>query len=236
MEELIDFHSHILPGIDDGSPSLDISMEMLRMEARQGITHVVATPHFYARYDNPEDFLARRSAAEMALRAKRAGEPGLPRLTMGAEVYFFRGMSESDLLPQLTIGGKKCILVEMPHAPWTEDICREVSQIWEKQGIIPIIAHVDRYIRPWHSRDILRKLEKMPVFVQANAEFFLQRSTAALALRLLRQDKIQLLGSDCHNLTERKPNLAAAMQLIRRKLGEEVLDRIREYECRCMGA
>lgn len=235
MEELIDFHSHILPGIDDGSPSLDISMEMLRMEARQGITHVVATPHFYARYDNPEDFLARRSAAERALRAKMAGEPGLPRLTMGAEVYFFRGMSESDLLPQLTIGGKKCILVEMPHAPWTEDICREVSQIWEKQGIIPIIAHVDRYIRPWHSRDILRKLEKMPVFVQANAEFFLQRSTAALALRLLRQDKIQLLGSDCHNMADRKPNLDAALRRIKQKLGPLPLSRIREYEGKTLG-
>lgn len=235
MEEIIDFHSHILPGIDDGSPSVEASIQMLRMEAEQGVTHVVATPHFYARYDTPEDFLARRDAAEAALRAEMAKYPEMPRLTVGAEVYFFRGMSESDLLPRLTIGGQKCILIEMPPIPWAEDIYREVTRIWEKQGLIPIIAHIDRYIRPWHTYGIPKRLEDMPVFVQANGEFFLDRATASLAMRLLRRDQIQLLGSDCHNLTDRKPNMGAAVQLIRRKLGEEALERIHRCEEMCLG-
>ena len=62
-----DFHSHILPAIDDGSATVEESVAMLRMEAEQGITHVVATPHFYAAHQTPETFLQARDAAEAAL-------------------------------------------------------------------------------------------------------------------------------------------------------------------------
>ena len=71
-----DFHSHILPGVDDGSSSLEQSLQMLRMEAEQGIRHVVATPHFYARYDAPETFLEKRSRAEALLREAMEKNPG----------------------------------------------------------------------------------------------------------------------------------------------------------------
>ena len=94
----IDAHSHILPGIDDGSKSLERSIEMLKMEARQGIDHVIATPHFYAKYDDPDKFLQRRAAAERELRAEMVKIPGLPSLSVGAEVYYFRGMSVSQYL------------------------------------------------------------------------------------------------------------------------------------------
>ena len=77
-----DFHSHILPGIDDGSDSLETSLAMLRMEAEQGISRVVATPHFYPRYDSPEHFLKRRAEAEAVLREAMRKEPGLPELSI----------------------------------------------------------------------------------------------------------------------------------------------------------
>ena len=64
---MIDFHSHILPGIDDGSKSVEMSIKMLRREAQQGISRVVATPHFYPQTDNPERFLRRRAEAERIL-------------------------------------------------------------------------------------------------------------------------------------------------------------------------
>lgn len=235
MRTVIDFHSHVLPGIDDGSADLKESIAMLRMEAEQGITHVIATPHFYARYDSPEQFLKKRNWAEAQLRQEMAKYKGLPQISVGAEVYFFRGMSESEFLPQLTIRGKSCILIEMPHAPWSEEIYRELEAVWEKRGITPIIAHVDRYIGPFRTYQIPQRLEEMPVLVQANADFFLDRSTAGMALRMLKADQIQLLGSDCHNTSDRKPNLDAALQRIERKLGREALERIHDYENRILG-
>lgn len=232
---MVDFHSHILPGVDDGSASLEESVAMLHMEARQGITHVVATPHFYPRQDTPEAFLTRRDQAEAALREEMKKHTGLPQLHMGAEVYFFRGISESDMLPRLAVGQKRSILIEMPPAPWPAEVYRELEAIRIQWGITPVIAHIDRYIGPWRQFGIPERLAQLPVLVQANGSFFLEKATANLALRLLKADRIQLLGSDCHNLSSRKPDLGAAMEVIGRKLGPEVLARIREYEASALG-
>jgi protein-tyrosine phosphatase len=236
MNAVTDFHSHVLPDIDDGSRSVEESIAMLRREAEQGITHVVATPHFYPRYTAPERFLAERNRAETLLRQAMAGQPGLPRLSVGAEVYFFRGMSESDHLSRLTIGQNGCILIEMPPAPWQEEIYRELVNIRQRQGLTPIIAHVDRYIAPFRTHNIPQRLAELPVLVQANADFFLKNATAGMALRMLKADRIQLLGSDCHDLVSRPPNLGAALARIGQKLGEDVLERIREYELQTLGA
>ena len=100
---ITDFHTHVLPGVDDGSASVEESLALLQMEAEQGIGQVVATPHFYANHDTPERFLQRRERAEATLREALTGKPDMPELFMGAEVYFFPGMSDSDALNELTI-------------------------------------------------------------------------------------------------------------------------------------
>lgn len=233
MEGIIDFHSHILPEIDDGSGNLEESLELLRLSASQGIRQIVATPHFYPRYDSPEKFLRRRAEAEKILR-QAAAEPGLPDVIVGAEVYYFSGISDSELVNTLTIGGKRCILIEMPPAPWKESHYRELEGIYAKHCIIPIIAHVDRYIRPLRTHGIPKRLEKLPVLVQANADFFIQKSTRSMALRMLKKDQIHLLGSDCHNLRSRRPNLQEAMEIINGKLGQDALARIRYYQQRLL--
>ena len=225
-----DFHSHILPGMDDGSQTVEESIAMLRLAAEQGITRVIATPHFYPRYDTPEEFLARRDAAMARLQKEMAQYHDLPQVTLGAEVYYFHGMSESEALSQLTIGGKRCILIEMPFGGWTVDMYRELENIWIKRRLIPIVAHIDRYIRPFHTRGLVDRLAHMPVLVQANAEFFLSRRTAAMAMRLLRADAIHLLGSDCHNTTTRMPNLGAALQRIYQKNGDRAMERLEYHE------
>lgn len=225
---MIDFHSHILPGIDDGSESLAESIEMLRREAGQGITHVVCTPHFYPRYDRPQAFLERRDRAEAALREEMKKHSGLPELRVGAEVRYFRGIADSEFVKQLTIRDTPCIMVEMVSSPWQSHAYEELAQIRRRWGITPIVAHVDRYISPWRTYGIPGRLKELPVLVQANADFFLQSSTRRMALRLLREGNIQLLGSDCHNVTDRSPNLGAALDVIRTRLGEEALTRIIE--------
>jgi len=225
---ITDFHSHILPEIDDGSRSLEESLEMLREEARQGIQHVVATPHFYPQRDNPERFLERREQAEKRLREAMSQDCSLPRLNVGAEVYFFPGISESEVLSRLTIAKKRYILLEMPQSPWKDSMFRELENIYIKQGLTPIIAHIDRNISPFRTHGIPQRLSDLPVLVQANASFFLNRATAAMALRMLRNEQIQLLGSDCHNMTHRPPRLGEAVSVIRKKFGEEMLVQLKE--------
>ena len=226
----IDFHTHILPGIDDGSASIEESIELLKREAEQGITHVVATPHFYAQHDTPENFLERRNKAFIELSEEMKKYSGLPEISLGAEVYYFCGIADSEALDLLTFNGKRFILIEMPMAEWTESMYQEIEAIYNRRGITPIMAHMDRYISPFATHKIPEKLAKMPVLVQANASFF-QRGglTSKLAFKLLKADKIQLLGSDCHNLTSRVPNLGVTIEAIERKFGKEIIDRINKY-------
>ena len=226
MNGLIDFHSHVLPGIDDGSKSVEMSIQMLRVEAQQGIGHVVATPHFYPQYDTPERFLKRRAAAEIALREEMQKHTGLPELSVGAEVYYFPGISDSEGISELTIDQKRCILIEMPTSTWTEAMYRELEGLYVKRGLIPIVAHIDRYIGRFHNRGIPKRLAQLPVLIQANAEFFLEKYTSSLALRMLKKEEIHLLGSDCHDLSSRKPNLQDALDLIYRRLGRDAMEGI----------
>ncbi len=218
---VVDFHSHILPHVDDGSRSLEDSLQMLRMEARQGVNHVILTPHFYPQQDSPERFLERRAKAWKRLKAAMAKEEGLPKVSLGAEVYFYYGMSQSEALHQLTIEDKRCILLEMPHAPWTESMFQEIAAIKSRLGLTPIIAHIDRYVAPFRTFHIPERLEELPVYVQANGDFFLRKSTAKMALRMLKRGQIHLLGSDCHDKTSRKPNLEDALKVISERLGDE---------------
>ena len=224
---MTDFHTHILPGIDDGSRSVEQSVQMLRMEAAQGIRRVVATPHFYPQLDTPERFLQRRAQARQQLCAAMARERGLPQLSVGAEIHYFHGISQSGAVKALTIDGTRCLLIEMPPPPWSEAMYRELEDLAVKRGYIPIVAHVDRYIGRFRTFGIPGQLAELPVLVQANAEFFLERATAAMALRMLKKEQIHLLGSDCHNVSTRKPELGSAMDVILRKLGPEPLDAVK---------
>lgn len=230
MGGIIDFHSHVLPGIDDGSDSVEMSLTMLKQLVGQGIGRVVATPHFYAWNDSPERFLARRAEAEGRLRDAMAGEDGMPELLLGAEVAYYPGMSTSEMLKSLCIGKSQYILVELPGTPWYNSVYEELQAIWDRQGLIPVIAHVDRYLEPFRTERLMKRLEELPVLIQANASFFLQKSTVRTSIRLLRNGRIHLLGSDCHNLTSRAPQLGQAVEEIRRRLGDDALTWIMEHQ------
>lgn len=221
--DLTDLHTHILPGIDDGSPDVETSLAMLRMEAEQGVGHVVLTPHFSARRDDPDRFLTARARAMARLRTAIPDDAGIPMLHMGAEVSYFRGMSDCEALKDLCIEGTPYILVELPVTKWDSQILRDLGEIPSKQGLYPIVAHVDRYLPAFLEGKVLRKLLERPVLLQANADFFLRRRTALPALRMLRRGQIHLLGSDCHDLAERAPVLGKAVELIHHRLGDDVL-------------
>lgn len=223
-------HSHVLPGIDDGSQSLAESIELLKREARQGVTRVVATPHFYARHDRPESFFRRRNEVLRSLQEEMKKHPDLPSLSVGAEVRYFPGMSQSDVISDLTIDGKSSILIELREEPWGDSVFQELERIYYDRGLTPIIAHVERYIFPLRLNNHIRRLEELPVLVQSNAGFFLNAHTRHRALRMLKKHKIHVIGSDAHNLTHRPPQLGEAEQVIRRELGAEALRWIRANE------
>ena len=88
---MIVFHTHILPGIDDGSESIAETAALLEEEVRQGVTRIIATPHFYAHRRSVDDFLQRLGRSMDRIR-ELMSRPNCPEIITGAEVYFFPGM------------------------------------------------------------------------------------------------------------------------------------------------
>lgn len=234
MASVVDFHTHILPGIDDGSRSPEDSLKMLQMEAEQKVEHVVLTPHFYAEKESLPLFLERRNKALERLKTATDGIEGLPQISVGAEVQIFEGIGNSEFLPELAISGTKCILIEMPMPPWSDNLLKELERIRYKQNLVPIMAHIDRYISPFRTRGIPEIFAGLPVLVQASCSFFIDRRTRNLALKLLRENRIHLLGSDCHNLSTRTPNMQEAVRIIEDRMSTSRVLKINSLESRLL--
>lgn len=208
---MIDFHSHVLPGMDDGSKSVEESLAMLEATAQQGISHMAATSHFYPMEDSPEQFLARRAAVVERLRY--AWKPGLPKLLLGAEVYFFEGMSGVKELDALCLEGTELLLVEMPFHPWTDRMVKELLAVHEHRALTVVLAHIERYFR-FQPKGIWDDLLDQGLLMQCNAEYFLSWRTRKKACRMLAEGKVHLLGSDSHNMSARPPRLGEALSVI----------------------
>ena len=260
---MIDFHTHILPGIDDGSRDMDETIGLLREEIRQGVRTIVATPHFYANRISVEGFLHRREQSVQSLGAVlsrgeeifdcngKAGEGGavVPQILTGAEVYFFPGMGRAEKLRNLcitrpafarsgqevtsgegeTTGRSDLILIEMPFEQWTSQTLQELRDIIVKQRLRIVLAHVERYPEFQRDMSIWNQVMSLPLTIQINGGSFLKsRGKRKFCLNMLKEHQNVILGSDCHNLTTRKPNLAEATKVIAKKLGSQRVDQIED--------
>lgn len=139
---MIDFHTHILPSIDDGSRGVKESLEILRRSWVQGVDTVVLTPHFYAYRESIPSFCARRQRSLQAL-LEACCEKCLPGLALGAEVHFFEGMSRSEALESLCIG--RHLLVEMPFDHWGRCAVQEIQNLPVSRGITRYYADFSSY-------------------------------------------------------------------------------------------
>lgn len=225
MNALIDFHTHILPGMDDGSADLTETMELLRLLRQQGITLVGATSHFYAKQDTPEDFLRRRAAAAAQIDMQ---DETLPRILLGAEVAYFDGMSSCEALSQLTMGDSKLLLVEMPFDTWTHRMVEEVCMLPINLGVIPVIAHADRYRRRGQMNTYGQMLKGQGVYFQCNGAVFRSFRGRSWAFRQLKKGNIQFLGSDCHNTGLRRPNMDEVLALVEKRMGRPFLEQMHQ--------
>ena len=223
---MIDFHSHILPGIDDGSKDVAESLRMLSLLKEQGIDTVVATPHFYANHTSVDKFLQRRQASYELL--KESLPPDAPTILLGAEVRYYEGISRLSELRALRIGDSKLLLLEMPESRWTEYTVRELVDLSCNSGIRLVLAHIERYLR-LQSPAVWERLRESGILMQVNADFFGDFRTRRKAIRMLANQDLQLIGSDCHNLTDRAPQIDKAYDLIQKKLGEGFVDQMNDF-------
>lgn len=214
---MTDLHTHILPGMDDGSRDGAESLALLRMEREQGVDEVFLTPHFYRWREPAEDFLARRARAFAALNALLP--PDAPTLLLGAEVAWFPTLAEEPLLERLCLGNSRYFLLELPFERWTAQLPDRLYDLTCVTGLTPVLAHVERYIFGQDRRQ-LAELTDMGLPMQMNADSLLDWRGRGRRLELLSRGRWHL-ASDCHSVDRRPPRLAKAVQYLNGKWGAE---------------
>ena len=223
---MIDFHTHILPGIDDGSRNLQMTKEMLDLERDQAVTKVIASPHFYASEMSMKHFLRQRDKAWSEVREQLYSRDNTyPEIKLAAEVYYFNDMGRSDL-SGLCIQGTRLLLVEMPFAQWTKKVFEDLESMIRKQHLKLIIAHVERYYHYQKDKSIWDQVFSLPLIAQFNAGCLGSWTRRRLALRFMKGGYPVILGSDCHNTSSRKPNLLEGRDVLEKKLGRGYLDQM----------
>ncbi len=214
---MIDLHSHILPGIDDGSKDVVESLALLGLLKEQKIDTVVATPHFDANLETVDRFLERRSAAMTRLASDMTDD--LPRVLCGSEVGYYPGIDRMQDLSKLCIEGGDLLLLEMPMSSWNEHVVRTLEVLSDRGDITVVLAHMERYMG-FQSKATLKRVYQSGVLIQCNADFFLDMPTRHKAMSMLKVGEIDFIGSDCHNIKFRAPRIGAAYDAIERKLGK----------------
>ena len=141
----VDFHTHILPSMDDGAVDIDTSLKMIQKLQEQSVRTVVLTPHYYSHKEPLDKFLNRREKAVAQLQ-EAMGESSLLQLRVGAEVYFSEYLFNNKDLSALCIDGTKTMLVELPfRCELDKRLLSQIERLYYEHTVIPVLAHIDRY-------------------------------------------------------------------------------------------
>lgn len=217
---MIDIHCHVLPDVDDGAKSWEMSVEMCRLAAADGIEHLVATPHANDRYSYDR---ARFQGMVDDLRQRTGGKPAM---SLGCDFHLSYENFQSALAePQrFTIQGTQYLLVELSNYSVPSQINDCVSQLLER-GVTPIITHPERnpILQPALKRVLGWVEQGCAVQVTASAltgEW--GETTRRAAEWLMKHDAVHVLASDAHDTKRRIPGLRNARMAVAKSFGEEI--------------
>ncbi|MGB0664071.1 MAG: tyrosine-protein phosphatase [Pontibacterium sp.] len=225
---MIDLHSHLIPGIDDGAKDLDDALNLLRVAKEDGIKHITFTPHVHpGRFDNVkssiqpefEAFKASVADAGIEMSMAMAGE-----VRLSAEIL---AMVAQDQIPFLgEWEGKKVMLLELPHSHVPPGSDKLVKWLIDR-NILPMIAHPER------NKDVVRDIAKIYPFIEMGC--LLQVTSMSIAGRfggpaevrareLLQRGWVTVLATDAHNMDNRPPILSEGRAAAENLVGKAAAD------------
>lgn len=230
MINIIDYHTHILPGIDDGSKDEEQSLAMINSLKEQGVTTICLTPHFYHFKEDIESFIQRRKEAFEKI--KPLGETTGIKFVLGSEVYFDESILYLEDLRPLCLNEGRYILLELPfdvsiNSSWIQKIIK----LKVNKQVTPILAHVDRYPKIANQPDVFDELLGIGCKIQMNLSaidsgIFKRKKW----INRIKDGEIHALGSDCHNMDTRPPAYKIYSDQIKKAVDPSVFDNITQKE------
>jgi protein-tyrosine phosphatase len=219
---LIDLHSHLLPGIDDGSKDLAMSLAMARVASADGISTIACTPHILPGVYNNSGPAIRSAVARLA---ESIAEADIPiSLVPGADVHI---APDLDVRLRdgraLTLNNSRYLLLEPPHhvlPPRLEDLIFGL----QAAGYVPILTHPERLSWVEGHYHLIRRLASSSVLMQITAGSVMGRfgrRPRYWAERMLDEGLCHLLATDAHNTEQRAPRMADARDVVAQRLGDD---------------
>lgn len=220
---MIDLHTHLLPGIDDGAKSLEEAIQIIKQGKEIGITAICTTPHLSSNFT--KDRTEKIMENFLKLQERTSNEKIDIQLYLGSEIdlridfdsvkkfpFFFINQTQKYLFLELPVG-------EFP--PFTEKILFSLLI----EGLSPILAHPERSLSKEGDFERIEKLKDSGILIQLNAGSLLGdfgKKIQRGAKRLLEEDLIDFISSDAHDLQRRPITvMAEALKMVKKKLGEE---------------
>lgn len=224
---MIDTHSHILPGIDDGSQDIEESIEMLKEAYEAGFTAIISTSHYIEESYHTDT--ARREELIQILQERLEKENINIKIYNGAEAYIVSNLTEliqKEILP--TINSTRYLLMELPMHSEIIYLDYIISNL-QNQGIVPIIAHPERYSYVQKNPKILMDLIEKGVLFQANYGSIIGnygREAEKTVKKLLKNGIVHFLGTDSHRehgIYEQIPMICKKLEKL---IGREKLEKL----------
>ena len=223
----IDIHSHILPYIDDGSRDMDMTLEMLRIAQKEGITDMIVTPHYRAGRFKGDSAQIHKLLEEVRELLKREDIP--INLYPGTEIYYRSELDEKLEDGTLnTMNGTEYVLVEFSPLESFLYIRNAMEELMG-MGYTPILAHAERYQCMCKDIANVRDLKKMGCDIQVNASS-VTGDTGFMCKRfvhkLLKEGLVDYIGTDAHNTDSRKPAMKKCADMLYKKYDREYADEL----------
>ena len=212
---MIDLHTHIIPQVDDGSKSLEMSIKMLELEVQNGVEQVMFTPHFM--YDSNSEEKKEKIKAQYHLLISNC--PELPLKTyLGAEIMYNENLYQriENGNEVFTLANSKYLLVEFPfHSPHYRIVDKLYMMV--TKGYNVILAHPERYL--YLTIDDINEIKSCGILVQINTSSLLKdfgKEVYKRAITMMQNGFVDFVASDCHDLSIRKPNLKQVQKLLKK--------------------
>ena len=212
---ILDIHSHILPGLDDGAKDYNESLKLLSMMKAQGVDVVVATPHLDPSKPTAEEKRARVIDAYNELCRLTEGK-NMPEIHLGYELVFFYGISEKPNLADFTIAGTNKILIELPFGRMTDRIVSELEEIAFSRKLTPVLAHLERYTKYEGIEKIYDAVYNGVAEAQVSADTIKGFWEKMNIGKLLKKDIFIYLGSDAHSSDLRPPMMDSFLKFVQK--------------------
>ena len=226
----VDLHTHILPWMDDGASDADISMQILRKEAGDGVSQIVLTPHYNPIDTSISEFRVRRTVSFQQLK-KALDNSDLKNsfdLRTAAEIRYNPSLVDMEELDDLCVTGTKVLLIEFSFHHYPEFV-RNVFYRLQSKGYTVLMAHVERY--PWlrEKTDFLYDLVCDGAYAQFNADSIVKdRDALSFIKKMIDCGLVHCIGTDTHNMDERPPLMKDAEEVLLKKTNLETVSYLNE--------